>query len=120
MIIALVFCVTLITVLFILLPLGKQPFWPQPAKTLLSEISRQKKMGIWAIADVDEEFEMGKLSPVDHGLLREYLKADLLSTMKQEKDLTSGGSRPEGKDIRLDLKLKLLSEVIRICGLKRS
>jgi len=114
------FCITLAALIYSAFPLFRQAYWPCREKSLLSEIRQEKRKGIWAIADVDSEYEMGKLTEKDHTALRAHLKNELLLTMNKEKELLQSGGRIPERDIRPDLKSKLLLEVARICGLKRS
>lgn len=114
------FCVTLVALFYLALPILRQPYWPCREKSLLSEIRKEKKKGIWAIADIDSEHEMGKLTEEDYTALRGRLKNELLLVMNKEKKLLQDSGHIPGKDIRPELKSKLLIEVARICGLKRS
>jgi hypothetical protein len=114
------FCIMLAALIYLALPILRQPYWPCRAETPLADIRKEKRRGIWAIADVDSEFEMGRLTENDHATLRTQLKNELLQTMNREKSLLESPGRIPGKDIDLDLKNKLMLEVSRICGLKRS
>lgn len=120
MILLLFFCITLAAFFYLAIPVFKQPYWPCRETSPLAEIRKEKRKGIWAIADVDSEYEMGKLTEKDHAALRTQLKKELLQIMNRERALLeSSGSTPE-MDIEPGLKNKLLLEVSRICGLKHS
>ncbi len=114
------FCITLAALFYLALPILRQPYWPCRKTSPLSETRREKRKGIWAIADVDSEYEMGKLTESDYTALRSNLKNELLLVMNMEKNLLQSSGRIPEKDIRPELKNKLLIEVARICGLKRS
>lgn len=114
------FCVMLVVLCYLALPIFRQPYWPCRATSPLSEIRKEKRKGIWAIADVDSEYEMGKLTDSDYTDLRGHLKDELLLVMDKEKNLLKNSGRIPDRDIRPQLKKKLLLEVARICGLKRS
>ncbi len=114
------FCIALVALFYLALPIFKQPYWPCRETSPLSEIKKEKRNGIWAIADVDNEYEMGKLTESDYTALRSHLKNELLQVMNKEKKLLQDSGRTPEKDIRPELKSKLLIEVARICGLKRS
>ena len=103
-------------VVFTLLPLWADPFWPLPRRTLAVETRRLKRMGIRAIADIDDEHEMGKLADDDHARLREQFTAELLATLDREKRLAADYGSPQGADIDPGVKRQLLLEVVRICG----
>ena len=114
------FCITIAAFIYLALPIFRQPYWPCKEISLLSEIKKEKRNGIWAIADVDSEYEMGKLTESDYTTLRSHLKNELLLVMNKEKKLLQNSGRIPDKDIRPELKNKLLIEVARICGLKHS
>jgi hypothetical protein len=114
------FCITLAALFYLVLPILRQPYWPCRETSPLSETRKEKRKGIWAIADVDSEYEMGKLTESDYTALRSNLKNELLLVMNKEKNLLQSSGRIPEKDIRPQLKNKLLIEVARICGLKRS
>jgi len=114
------FCIAMATLFYLALPIFRQPYWPCRETGPLSELRREKRKGIWAIADVDSEYEMGKLTESDYITLRGHLKNELLVIMSKEKKLLQDSGRAPDKDIRPELKSKLLIEVARICGLKRS
>lgn len=114
------FCITFVILCYLALPVFRQPYWPCRESSPLSEIRKEKRKGIWAIADVDNEFEMGKLIESDYDALRSHLKNELLVVMNKEKKLLQNSRRIPDMDLRPELKNKLLIEVARICGLKRS
>jgi hypothetical protein len=114
------FCITLGVLFYLALPIFGQPYWPCRETSPLSEIRKEKRKGIWAVADVDNEYEMGKLTESDYTALRDHLKNELLLVMNEEKSLLQSGGRIPDRDIRPDLKNKLLIEVARICGLTHS
>ena len=114
------FCLTVTVLIYLALPIFREPYWPCRETGPLSEIKKEKRKGIWAIADVDSEYEMGKLTESDYTALRGNLKNELLLVMNKEKNLLQSSGRIPEKDIRPELKNKLLIEVARICGLKRS
>lgn len=114
------FLLALACLLYMGSPLVMQKYWPALKSSPLSELQRARKEGIWAISDVDNEYEMGKLTEADHAYLRQRLKAELLVVMEQEKKLTEDISMPaEDSDISPPLKKNLLAEVLRVCGIQR-
>jgi hypothetical protein len=114
------FTLALAVLFYLALPIFGEPYWPCRENSPLSEIKKEKRNGIWAIADVDSEYEMGKLTESDYTELRNHLKNELLLVMNKEKELMQSGGRIPEKDIRPELKNELLVEVARICGLKHS
>jgi hypothetical protein len=114
------FCITSAALIYLALPILKHQYWPCSETSPLSEIRKEKRNGIWAIADVDSEYEMGKLTENDYTALRGDLKNELLLIMNKERSLLESPGRIPDKDIGSELKKKLLLEVSRICGLKRS
>ena len=101
-------------------PLLKERSWPQLESHPVTDIQREKREGLWAIADVDSEYEMGKLTTEDHAALRVRMKAELATIMQRERSM-SGQTYSSGEsDIPPVLKKKLLFEVMRICGIQTS
>ena len=113
------FCITIAILIYLAFAIFSQSYWPCRETSPLSEIRKEKRKGIWAIADVDNEYEMGKLTETDYAALRNNLKKELLMIMNKEKKLLQNAGRIPDNDIRPALKNKLLIEVSRICGLKR-
>ena len=120
MILFLFFCITLAAVFYLAFPILGQPYWPCRETSPLAQIRKEKRKGIWAIADVDSEYEMGKLTENDYAALRSQLKKELLQVMNREKSLLKGAGQTPDMDMNPALKNKLLLEVSRLCGLKRS
>jgi hypothetical protein len=114
------FCITLAAIFYLAFPIFREPYWPCRETATLSEIRKEKRKGIWAIADVDSEYEMGKLTDSDYATLRAQLKKELLLIMNRERSLLESPGRTPDRDITPAVKNKLLLEVSRICGLKRS
>jgi hypothetical protein len=113
------FCLALAALLYLAVPLFWEPYWPWISKSPLEEVRKEKTMGIWAIADVDGEYEMEKLTEHDYSALRSHLKTELLEVMERERGLKKYAGSVLAHDIRPGLKRNLLYEVTRICGLKR-
>jgi hypothetical protein len=113
------FLFVLIALIYILSPLVGETHWPFLSKGKLTEIRSARKEGIWAISDVDSEYEMGKLTKDDHALLRNYLKGEVVPVIRAEKDLLGPLLKPV-KGISEGLREDLMREVVRICGKKFS
>ncbi len=109
------FLFVLIALIYVLSPLVGENHWPFLSKGKLTEIHNARKEGIWAISDVDSEYEIGKLTKDDHALLRDYLKREVAPVIKAEKDLLDPALQPV-KGISAGLKKDLMREVVRICG----
>lgn len=109
----------LITLLYVFSPLFGETYWPFLSKGNLTELHHARKEGIWAISDVDSEYEMGKLTKDDYTFLREYLKGEVAPVLKEEKDILNSALMPE-KEISEDLKKDIIREVVRIWGKKFS
>lgn len=120
MVVLLFFALALAAGFFILSPLFLEPLWPSPPSSPLSELRRHKRMQLWAIADIDDEYDMGKLNKSDHAALREYYKTELIAVIRQEKEMLGEYGAPRVTDIPRPLKERLLFEVTRICGRQRS
>ena len=98
------------------MPFASDRFWPYITKQKYSVLASAKKEGIWAISDVDNEYEMGKLSEEDYNSLRKHLKAEVLPVLKKEKELLESIRYEDGAEISLQLKHDLYKEGIRHCG----
>lgn len=112
------FVLALAALIYAASPLLWERFWPAFDKSLVIEIQREKKEGIWAISDVDSEYEMGKLTDHDYTALRAHLKEDLIKVMQKEKALLKNTEHQAIASVAPVFKRKLLSEVLRICGTK--
>lgn len=108
----------LAALLYVLFPLFKEAFWPFLGPGELSELQRARKEGLMAIADVDSEYEMGKLTQEDYAVLRESLKGEVIPVLKRQKLALGEGAAHGGNHLRPGLKKDILREVIRICGTK--
>jgi hypothetical protein len=109
----------LISLIYVLSPLIGEMYWPFLSKGNFAELHHARKEGIWAISDVDSEYEMGKLTKDDHAFLREYLKGEVAPVLKEEKDILNRALKPE-KEISDDLKEDIIREVVKIWGKKHS
>lgn len=109
----------LIALIYILSPLLGETHWPFLSKGKVTEIHNARKEGIWAISDVDTEYEMGKLTKDDYAVLRDYLKSEVVPVITAEQDLLSPLLKPV-KGISEGLREDLMREVVRICGKKFS
>jgi|Deesub1362A_J573_1020465.scaffolds.fasta_scaffold32171_2 hypothetical protein len=118
MIVLLLVLITIAILLYVAVPLVREPYWQFVNLRRLKEIYEEKKTGLWAITDIDNEYEMGKLSEEDYKLLREQFKSEILPVLKRERELT-GMERIDGKDgdrYAEKIREEALSEVIRIWG----
>lgn len=109
----------LISFIYILSPLLGETHWPFLSKGKLTEIHNARKEGIWAISDVDSEYEMGKLTKDDHAFLRNFLKSEVAPVIRAEIDILDPALKPV-KGISEELKKDLIREVVRIWGRKFS
>jgi hypothetical protein len=112
--------IALLILVYVLLPLLKDAYWPCGNGRELAELHRARKEGLWAIADVDEEYEMGKLTEEDYVSLRQSLKSEVIPVLKKERDIIGGAVPPSGNHVGDDLKEDMLREVMRICGTRHS
>jgi hypothetical protein len=101
---------------YILVPLMKESYWPFIRRGALAEIHEEKKEGLWAISDIDFEYEMGKLTREDYASTREFLKKQTLPVLEREKNLSEKIILKPKKEISRDLKKDINKEVLRICG----
>jgi hypothetical protein len=108
------------SVIYMATPLLWERYWPFLGGSVVAEIKRAKRESIWAINDIDGEYEMGKLSGDDHSALRAGLKSDLAEVMKREREVLGHGAPHGGEALPENFKRSLLTEVLRICGLNRS
>jgi len=118
MILLLLVVITIVVFLYVAVPLLREPYWQFVNLGRLMEIYEEKKIGLWAITDIDNEYEMGKLSEEDYKLLREQFKSEILSVLKRERELT-GKQHIDRKDSNghvEKIREEALSEVIRIWG----
>lgn len=118
MILLLLVLITIAVFLYVAVPIVREPYWQFVNLRRLKEIYEEKKTGLWAITDIDNEYEMGKLSEEDYRLLREQFKSEILPVLKRERELT-GMERIDGKDSDRHvekIREEVLSEVIRIWG----
>ena len=103
---------------YVLLPLFDEPCWPFLKKGVLTELRSAKKEGLMAISDLDNEYEMGKLTKEDYVSLRESLKREVAPVLKKEMEIAK---QEESKPAELptdNTTSDLVREVIRICGIK--
>ncbi|MEJ2183463.1 MAG: hypothetical protein P8Y66_08060 [Nitrospirota bacterium] len=105
---------------YVLLPLFQEKAWPFAEGHEAGELRRTRRQALWAIADVDDEYQMGKLSEQDHAALRAALKKEALPVLKRERHLMGEARRLDGKGLERGLKEDLLREVVRICGTRDS
>lgn len=122
MIYVLLFLITAAIVLYMALPLAKDKYWPFVNIKRLKEISEEKTVGMWAITDIENEYQMGKLSEEDYRLLREQFKSEIIPLLKREQELIGKGVLKErlNGDLDEETRQKVLLEVLRICGKRLS
>ena len=122
MIYVLLFLITAAIVLYMALPLAKDKYWPFVNIKRLKEISEEKTVGMWAITDIENEYQMGKLSEEDYRLLREQFKSEVIPLLKREQELIGKGVLKErlNGDLDEETRQKVLLEVLRICGKRLS
>ena len=122
MIYVLLFLITATIVLYMALPLAKDKYWPFVNIKRLKEISEEKTVGMWAITDIENEYQMGKLSEEDYRLLREQFKSEIIPLLKREQELIGKGVFKErlNGDLDEETRQKVLLEVLRICGKRLS
>ncbi|HHN65596.1 MAG TPA: hypothetical protein ENK09_09565 [Nitrospirae bacterium] len=122
MIVALLILITVVTVLYVTLPLLREPYWQYVNLNRLRDIYEEKKTGLWALTDIDNEYEMGKLSEDDYRALKEQFKTEVIPVLMEERRIV--GEAIVGLDNKGSLNEKAkeaaLSEVIRICGKRLS
>lgn len=122
MIVALLILITVVTVLYVTLPLLREPYWQYVNLNRLRDIYEEKKTGLWALTDIDNEYEMGKLSEDDYRTLKEQFKTEVIPVLMEERRIV--GEAIVGSDNKGSLNEKAkeaaLSEVIRICGKRLS
>ncbi len=114
------FVLAIATLAYAGLPLLRERTWPELDSHPVTDIQREKREGLWAIADIDSEHEMGKLTKEDHAALRVRMKEELAVTIQKERSMAGHAYASGERDIPLPLKKKLLFEVLRICGIQRS
>ncbi len=114
------FFLILFSLVYVLSPLLKESYWPFLRKGLFVKIHEDKKEGIWAISDVDFEYEMGKLTREDYASTREFLKRQAFPVLEKERDFSKKIILKPGKEISKNLKKDITKEVLRICGKKFS
>ncbi len=114
------FFLILFSLVYVLGPLLKESYWPFLRKGVFTEIHGDKKEGIWAISDVDFEYEMGKLTREDYASTREFLKRQAFPVLEKERDFSKKIILKPGKEISKNLKKDITKEVLRICGKKFS
>ena len=114
------FFLILFSLVYVLSPLLKESYWPFLRKGFFAKIHEDKKEGIWAISDIDFEYEMGKLTREDYASTREFLKRQAFPVLEKERDFSKKIILKPGKEISKNLKKDITKEVLRICGKKFS
>ncbi len=114
------FVLAIVTLVYAGLPLMRDRTWPQLDSHPVTDIQREKREGLWAIADIDSEHEMGKLTTEDHAGLRKRMKEELAVIIQRERSMVGYAYASGEQDMPLPLKKKLLLEVLRICGIQGS
>ncbi len=112
------FMLAIATLVYAGSPLLGERIWPQLDSRPVTDMQREKREGIWAISDIDAEYEMGKLTTEDHAALRARMKDELAVIMQRERSMAGHVHASGERDIPLPLKKKLLFEVLRICGIQ--
>ncbi|GBE03094.1 MAG TPA: hypothetical protein ENG95_06005 [Nitrospirae bacterium] len=112
------FILMLIFLVYILVPLINESYWPFVSRGTFAVIQEEKKECIRAISDVDFEYEMGKLTKEDYMVTREFLKRQARPALEKERDFSKGITLKPGKEISKSLKKSITKEVLRICGKK--
>lgn len=111
--------IILLLLVYVLMPLFKEPYWPFLKRGLLSELQSAKKEGLMAISELDSEYEMGKLTKDDYVFLRNRLKSEIVPVLKKETEITGNEVAALSEQPKNNLTEKLLREVIRICSINR-
>ncbi len=114
------FVLAIATLVYAGAPLLRERTWPQLDSRPVTDIQREKREGLWAIADIDSEHEMGKLTTEDHAVLRVRMKKELAVIIQKERSMAGHAYASGESDIPPELKKKLLFEVMRICGIQTS
>ncbi len=114
------FILMLVFIAYILVPLAQDSYWPFVKRGSLAGIQGDKKEGLWAISDVDFEYEMGKLTREDYISTRESLKREALHVLQRERAFSEKIVLKPEKEISEGLKKDITGEVLRICGKKLS
>ncbi len=120
MIVLLFFILILFFLVYIFIPLMKESYWPFLRKGIFSEIHGDKKVGIWAISDIDFEYEMGKLTTEDYASTREFLKGEVLPVLERERNFSKEIILKPKKELSRVLKKDIIREVLKICGRRLS
>ncbi|NOZ68233.1 MAG: hypothetical protein GXP46_03085 [Deferribacteres bacterium] len=120
MMLVIFFVLMLAFLAYIFLPLAQDSYWPFVRRGALAGIQGDKKEGLWAISDVDFEYEMGKLTREDYISTRESLKREALHVLERERDLSEKIALKPKREISEALKKDITREVLRICGKKLS
>jgi hypothetical protein len=104
------------------MPLLREQYWPFVNLSKLREITEEKRTGIWAITDIENEFQMGKLSEEDYNMLMEQFRSEILPVLKREQELLgkSPGTSGENGNLSEGVRQRVLLEVLRICGKRLS
>ncbi len=104
------------------MPLLREQYWQFVNLSKLREITEEKRTGIWAITDIENEFQMGKLSEEDYNMLMEQFRNEILPVLKREQELLgkSPGTSGENGNLSEGIRQRVLLEVLRICGKRLS
>ncbi|GMR03177.1 MAG: hypothetical protein BMS9Abin21_004 [Thermodesulfovibrionia bacterium] len=111
--------IMLLLLVYVLMPLFKEPYWPFLKRGLLSELHSAKKEGLMAISDLDAEYEMGKLTKDDYVSLRNSLKSEIAPVLKKETEIAEHEVAALSEQPVNSRTENLFREVIRICGINR-
>ncbi len=111
--------IILLLLVYVLMPLFKEPYWPLLKRGLLSELHSAKKEGLMAISELHTEYEMGKLTKDDYVFLRNRLKSEIAPVLKKETEIAGNEVAALSEQPVNNLAENLLREVIRICGINR-
>ncbi|MEF9426933.1 MAG: hypothetical protein L0956_07100 [Candidatus Mariimomonas ferrooxydans] len=111
--------IVFLLLVYVLMPLFKEPYWPFLKRGLLSELQSDKKEGLMAISDLDTEYEMGKLTKDDYVFLRNRLKSEIVPVLKKETEIAGNEIAALPEQPKSNLTENLFREVIRICSINR-
>ncbi|RMG02067.1 MAG: hypothetical protein D6726_08305 [Nitrospirae bacterium] len=109
------------TVIYVGLPLFEERHWKYIDQYRLSAIYEEKKTGLWALSDIKNEYEMGKLTEEEYRELSNHFKKLLLPIIKSQSKEGMGikAVATESPD-KMRLRRDALNEVIKIWSKKVS
>jgi len=110
--------ITLATLLYVCLPITKESYWHYINIKRLKELSEIKTTALAAIADIEKEYQMGKITKQEYLMLKEQFKKEVIPVLLQEKNLFSDTFVLNKKNIEVDetIRKNIIMEVLRSCG----